>query len=75
MLGSKKTANVNAKIGSIIGADMVVEGMITSKEGYRCIRKGDRQYKRCGYYGSRNRRRRFDFRRQDRSGFYGKYPG
>ena len=35
MLGSKKTANVNAKIGSIIGADMVVEGMITSKEAVR----------------------------------------
>ena len=29
MLGSKnkKTANVNARIGSIIGADMVVEGL------------------------------------------------
>lgn len=35
MLGSKKTANVNAKIGSIIGADMVVEGTITSEEAVR----------------------------------------
>ena len=37
MLGSKnkKTANVNARIGSIIGADMVVEGTITSNEAVR----------------------------------------
>lgn len=35
MLGSKKTANVNAKIGSIIGADMLVEGTITSEEAVR----------------------------------------
>ncbi len=35
MLGSKKTANVNAKIGSLIGADMLVEGTITSEEAIR----------------------------------------
>ena len=50
MLGSKKTANVNAKIGSIIGADMLVEGTITSEEAVRIDGrvKGDVQPGRIG---------------------------
>lgn len=35
MLGKKSTEQVNAKISSIIGADMVVGGNIRAKEGVR----------------------------------------
>ncbi len=35
MLGRKTTEQVNAKIGSIIGADMVVEGNIKATEAIR----------------------------------------
>ncbi len=35
MLGKKTTEQVNAKISSIIGADMVVDGNIRAKEGVR----------------------------------------
>lgn len=35
MLGKKSTEQVNAKISSIIGADMVVDGNIRAKEGVR----------------------------------------
>lgn len=35
MLGKKSTEQINAKISSIIGADMVVEGNIRAKEGVR----------------------------------------
>lgn len=35
MLGKKTTENLNAKINSVIGADMVMEGNITAKETIR----------------------------------------
>lgn len=35
MLGKKSTEQANAKISSIIGADMVVDGNIRAKEGVR----------------------------------------
>lgn len=35
MLGKKSTEQINAKISSIIGADMVVDGNIRAKEGVR----------------------------------------
>jgi cytoskeletal protein CcmA (bactofilin family) len=35
MLGKKTTEHLNAKISSVIGADMVMEGNITSKETIR----------------------------------------
>lgn len=35
MLGKKSTEQINAKISSIIGADMVVDGNIHAKEGVR----------------------------------------
>lgn len=35
MLGKKTTEHLNAKINSIIGADMVMEGNITAKETIR----------------------------------------
>ena len=35
MLGRKTTEQVNAKISSIIGVDMVIEGNVTAKEAIR----------------------------------------